>query len=102
MSDKLLCLSLSLGLNVLPGTMAAGLALPPPQDIPEEVLRTEVIVEARSPADGEPLTAAEYAELRSQLEEPGFAPVVSPKLRQLIFLLRIRKTINTLSPIPLL
>lgn len=102
MNKTLLCLSLGLVCNLLPSVTPSGCALPPPEDIPEEVLRTEIVTEARSPWNGEPLTAAEYTELRSQLEEPGFAPAVSPKLRQLIFLLRIRKTINTLSPIPLL
>ena len=37
--------------------------LPPADDLPEEVLRTEIILEGRSPLDGEALTATEYTEL---------------------------------------
>jgi hypothetical protein len=45
------------------------IALPPPEDLPEEILRTEIITEARSPIDGQPLTAAEYAQLQTQQPE---------------------------------
>jgi hypothetical protein len=74
-------------------------ALPPPEDTPEEVLRTQMIVEARSPIDGKPLTAAQYAELTAQLEgrQPP-DPQVNPKLRQLIFLLRLRDQIRQILP----
>ena len=44
------------------------IALPPPEDLPEEILRTEIITEARSPIDGQPITPAEYAKL--QLQQP--------------------------------
>lgn len=75
------------------------MALPPPEDTPEEVLRTEIIIEARSPIDGKPLTAAEYAELKAELE--GRQPTrvqVNPKLRQLIFWLRLRHVIRRILP----
>ena len=73
--------------------------LPPPEDTPEEVLRTEIITEARSPLDGKPLTAAEYAELKAQLEgrQPP-DPQVNPKLRELIFLLQLRHQIRQILP----
>ncbi len=74
-------------------------ALPPPEDVPEEVLRTEIILEGRSPLDGQPLTAAEYAELQAQLQEPGFAPPINPKVRELLFLLRLRGFLNTILPL---
>ncbi|MGF1488019.1 MAG: hypothetical protein ACFBSE_13100 [Prochloraceae cyanobacterium] len=74
-------------------------ALPPPEDIPEEILRTQIITEARSPYDGSPLTAAEYAEIQARLEERGFAPEVSPKIRHLIFLLGLRKFLRTVTPL---
>ena len=45
-----------------------GRCLPPPEDTPEEILRTEIITEARSPINGELLTAAEYAELQALLQ----------------------------------
>ena len=50
-------------------TAAPAIALPPPDDLPEEILRTEIITEARSPIDGQPLTAAEYAQLQAQQPE---------------------------------
>lgn len=73
--------------------------LPPPEDVPEEVLRTEIITQARSPIDGKPLTPAEYAQLKAQLEERLPPPQVSPKIRQLIFLLRLRNLLRTVTPL---
>lgn len=84
---------------MLPLFLSPALALPPPEDQPEEILRTEIILEARSPIDGEPLTAAEYAELQAQMEaeaqETGYVP---PQIRRLITLLRIRKVLRTILP----
>lgn len=72
----------------------------PPEDIPEEILQTEIITEARSPIDGRPLTAAEYAALQDQLriaaeDVPGR---VAPQLHRNVSLLRIRKVLKTLLP----
>ncbi|BAB72671.1 hypothetical protein NIES23_45090 [Trichormus variabilis NIES-23] len=66
------------------------LALPPVKDIPEEILRTEIIIDARSPIDGQPLTAAEYAQLQAQLQISP-PPKLSTNIRQTIFLTRMRK-----------
>lgn len=74
------------------------LALPPPEETPEEVLRTEIITEARSPIDGKPLTAAEYAELQAQLQAQQGEPQIAPKVRETIFLLRLRRAIRTILP----
>ncbi len=74
-------------------------ALPPPEDIPEEILRTEIILEGRSPLDGIVLNAAEYAELQAQLQESSFEPNLSSDVRQIIFLLEIRKLIKTFTGI---
>lgn len=77
-------------------------ALPPPEDIPEEVLRTEVITEARSPINGEPMTAQAYAELEAQREAesvPVLRSTLDPELRDLIFLLQIRRTLRTFIPL---
>lgn len=90
-------LSLLLGLTF--AMAKPTLALPPPEDVPEEVLRTEIITEARSPIDGKPLTAAEYAQLQAELAEPSFSPEISPKIRQLIFLLRLRELFQTVTPL---
>ena len=75
------------------------LALPPPDDIPEEVLRTEIIIEARSPIDGTPLTAVEYDQLKEELATSPYPPEINPKIRTIIFLLQIRKFLKTVIPI---
>ena len=73
------------------------LSLPPITEIPEEVLRTEIITAANSPIDGKPLTAAEYAELQVQLRDSP--PLkLSPKVRETVFLLRLRQLIRTFAP----
>jgi hypothetical protein len=110
-----------MGLTLMLPTPA--LALPPPTDLPEEYLRTKIILEARSPLNGEVLTAAEYndllTELNQQLEErenlafvtprypnsptyPKNNPAVldspdytnSPNYREILFLLRLRKILS--------
>ncbi|WP_315791533.1 hypothetical protein [Fischerella sp. JS2] len=72
-------------------------ALPPPEDIPEEILRTEIILAARSPIDGKPLSAADYAQLQAQLQQAP-PPKLSPNIRENIFLLRLRKALLQLFP----
>jgi hypothetical protein len=99
------CLVACLGLLFWFGSLLASLiatpvlALPPPEDQPEEVLRTEIILEARSPIDGKPMTAAEYAELQAQIaaknQEIGY---VSPEIRRLIGQLRLLKALRTIFP----
>ncbi|MFN6487232.1 MULTISPECIES: hypothetical protein [unclassified Nostoc] len=73
------------------------IALPPPGDTPEEILRTQIIIEARSPIDGKSLTAAEYIQLQAQLQEVP-PPKLDPKIREQIFLLRLRKTLLQFFP----
>jgi hypothetical protein len=75
--------------------------LPPADDIPEEVARTEIITSARSPLDNRPLTAAEYALLREEIATSPFPPVINPKIRQLITLRRLQKFIQLLIPLSL-
>ena len=72
--------------------------LPPPEDIPEEILRTEIILEGRSPMDGKPLTAGEYAELQAQIAQDPFPTVLNSQVREIIFLLGIRKFLKTVTP----
>ncbi|MDY6899264.1 MAG: hypothetical protein SWZ49_14470 [Cyanobacteriota bacterium] len=74
------------------------IALPPEEDISEEVLRTEIILEARSPIDGKPVSVAEYAQLQAQLKTRPYPPILSPKVRQTVFLLRLLKILKTLFP----
>jgi hypothetical protein len=73
------------------------IGLPPSEDAPEEILRTKIIIEARSPIDGKFLTAAEYAQLQAQLQEVP-PPKLNPKIREQIFLLRLRKTLLQFFP----
>jgi hypothetical protein len=91
-----LCL-LPSGFCLLPSTFC--LALPPPEEVPEEVLRTEIILDARSPIDGSAISPAEYAELQAMLEDGSdIPPTVSAEVRQLIFLLGVRRFIRIFVP----
>ncbi|AFY36568.1 hypothetical protein Lepto7376_0120 [[Leptolyngbya] sp. PCC 7376] len=86
---------LALGLWVAPRAVS----LPPPEDLPEEVLRTEIVTEARSPEDGSVLTAAEYAEVQAEIAEREFPPTVNADLQHTIFLLRVLKLFNAVTPL---
>jgi len=99
MRSTIRCFSLALLLtNGIWGALPAH-ALPPPEDTPEEVLRTEVITEARSPIDGTPMTAAEYAELEVQIQAASQRPPeVAQKYRDLVTLLRLRRAIRSVFP----
>jgi hypothetical protein len=75
------------------------MAVPPPEDTPEEVLRQEeIITEARSPIDGRPLSASEYAELQEQIQAENRTPQLSPQVREIIFLLQVRRTLRLVVP----
>ncbi len=67
-------------------------------EIPEEILRTEIITEARSPLTGEPISAAEYAQLQAELAEPAGGNLVSQDIRYLLFLLQVRRAIKPIVP----
>ncbi len=73
-------------------------AVPAPDEIPEEILRTEIITAARSPLTGEPLSAAEYAQLLETLEAPAGDALVNEQIRYLVFLLQIRRSIRPIIP----
>ncbi|WP_373479773.1 hypothetical protein [Geminocystis sp.] len=90
-------ISLGIFCLVLMGNLSA-LALPPREDIPEEILSTEIIVEGKSPIDNKSLTAADYALLEEKIANSAFPPVVNSDLRHQIFLLNILKMIRTISP----
>ncbi|MBD1875412.1 hypothetical protein H6F75_18165 [Nodosilinea sp. FACHB-131] len=93
---RLYCVLTCLGMMAVLGERA--LALPPPDDIPEEILRTEVITEARSPLDGEPLSAADYAALQEHLRDPNTETVVNPDIAELIKLLQLRRLLKPILP----
>ena len=73
------------------------IATPPVEDIPEEILRTEIITIGRSPIDGKLLNAAEYAELQAQLQISP-PPKLNTQIRETINLLRLRKGLLQLFP----
>ncbi|MFN3927696.1 MAG: hypothetical protein ACK4QL_10355 [Pseudanabaenaceae cyanobacterium] len=74
--------------------------LPPPTEVPEEVLRAEIYTSARSPVDGRPLSAQAYLEELHQLAQDTIPPAyyVSQELRELIELLRLRRALRRLLP----
>ena len=70
-------------------------SFPLERDIPEEILRAEIITEARSPIDGKALSAQDFAELvvttRQQLELDNASIVTNnSKVKETILLLRLR------------
>lgn len=92
-------MKLAIALFFVLGFAMPGRALPMEGEVPEELLRTEVTLEARSPFDGSPMTAREYAELQVELERSLQVEAEAPeKLRNLIGLLRLRKFIKTVLP----
>jgi len=71
------------------------------EDLPEEILRAEIYTDARSPIDGKQLTAAEYTELMEKLRSLDSIPpedFVSPKVREVIGLLKLRKFLKQFIP----
>ena len=74
------------------------IALPPPEDLPEEILRQEIIFEGRSPLDGKPLTPSEYVELEEFLARDPNPPNIANNVEGLIILLRIRSAFRALTP----
>ncbi|MBW4596094.1 MAG: hypothetical protein KME46_25130 [Brasilonema angustatum HA4187-MV1] len=91
----IVCTSILVGLSTSQGALV--MALPPEQDLPEEILRTQVITTARSPVDGKPLTAGEYAQLQAQLQKAP-PPKLDPRIQDQVFLIRLRKTLLQLFP----
>lgn len=97
--SMLLLHSIRAALLVISPLMAGqALSLPSPDDLPEEYLRTQIIFEARSPITGEILTAADYAELLTSLDQEfkrqENANFAKP-YRETLFLLRLRKLIKS-------
>jgi hypothetical protein len=80
------------------GYVLPGFSLPPADETPEEILRTRMITEARSPIDGQPVSAAEYAQLQEQLQDVNDVESVDSELAQLIFLLQVRRVVRPILP----
>lgn len=86
-------------LQIIPDDQRQNPAAQEPDDIPEELLRTEIITEARSPLTGESLSAAEYAQLLESIQNtPADGSLISSEIRQLIQLLQIRRTLRPVLP----
>lgn len=69
-------------------------------DLPEEVLRSEILLDGRSPFDGKRLTATEYAELQEEIKKANaIEPQIDPKIRRLVGRLQLRKFIKRVLPI---
>ncbi len=69
-------------------------------DLPEEVLRSEILLDGRSPFDGKRVTATEYAELQQEIEQANAVePQIAPKIRRLVGMLKFRKLIKRILPI---
>jgi hypothetical protein len=88
-------------LLLTPATAAAEsqVALPPPEEVPEEVLRTEIILSARSPMDGQPMSPAEYAQLTERLQEnTATRNRVNPDVEHTVFMLRLLRLFRTITP----
>jgi hypothetical protein len=98
-----MCLWISIcGQVVLPGRADT---IPIDRDIPEEILRAEIITEARSPIDGRALSATEFAELvvetKQQLDRSSAElGAGSAKIKDTLFLLRLRSFLRSVG-IPL-
>jgi hypothetical protein len=74
--------------------------IPIDRDIPEEILRAEIIIEARSPIDGRALSATEFAELvvetKQQLDRSSAElGAGSSKIKDTLFLLRLRSFLRS-------
>lgn len=78
---------------------ALAFALPAAEDVPEEILRTQIVLDARSPIDGKPMTPAEYAAFQTQQQTPYEPPAqLSPQVRGVVGTLRIRRFIKRFLP----
>ena len=71
-------------------------ALPPPEDIPEEVLRSEIVVRGRSPLNGEALSAAKYTQLVQSFRETAAPGSLNPRIESLIFSLKLLRFLRTI------
>ncbi len=78
----------------------SAIALPPPEDIPEEILRAEVIIEARD-RSGQPIGPGAYAELQQAIDRRNQdSPQVAEELQSLLLQLRLLSVIKSVIPFP--
>jgi hypothetical protein len=73
-------------LGLISITATPAFSLPPASDLPEEYLRAQIILEARSPQDGEVIAAGEYADLVASNEKAE-----AERVARLVFIDRYEK-----------
>lgn len=79
-------------------TPCAAIALPPPEDLPEEVLRVEMLVESRD-GMGQPIDAGTYAQIQQAVNRRNQDnPQVAEELQSLLLQLRLLNLIKSLVP----
>ncbi len=70
------------------------------EDVPEEVLRTEMILEGRSPLDGSLMTPEAYALLEEALRHNQIHPLeIDSELQSLVFQLKLLNLLKTILPV---
>ncbi len=76
------------------------IVLPPADDVPEEILRTEIIFEARSPLDGIPLSPADYTQLQADLATAQTTRTLNltPEISFILLLLDARRAFKPVIP----
>ncbi len=57
------------GIGFIALAASPAFSLPPANDLPEEYLRAQIILEARSPQDGSVIAAGEYADLVANMQK---------------------------------
>jgi hypothetical protein len=83
-----------------PGVQALVPAIEP--DLPEEMLRSEILLDGRSPFDGKRLTATEYAELRQEIEQANAVePQLASQIRRLVGLIKFPEFIKRTPIVPI-
>ncbi len=74
-------------------------ALPPADDIPEEILRAQPSLQSRSPRSNRALSPSEYGQqLQDDEADRPSQPDIDPELQHLLFLLKLRQALRPLLP----
>jgi hypothetical protein len=85
--------------GILICTNISAVALTPEDDIPEEILATEIIIEGRSQLNNQNLTVNEYVLEKQKESSSPFSPELDSQIQHNVLLLRIFKLLRTITPI---